>query len=134
MGWVKRDRHRYYYRSVRIGDDTGKLYFGRGEEAHDQAALDQLRRESRDRGIAEMADFMNLDAALARHHEIAMLMAHLYLLASGYHRHKGQWRKRRVKKQQTEPPPGGSLSPTTPHENGAPAQETGTRKQSSETK
>jgi hypothetical protein len=91
MGW----RGRYYYRSVRQGRRVLTEYRGAGDVAEMAAALDaeeraerQAEREARK---AELALDMEIDAA-GRQLRGALEAA---LLASGYHKHKGTWRRRR---------------------------------------
>lgn len=100
MSWETRARGtRYYTRSKRINGRIIRQYIGRGELAERLAAADRRDRERRamvrhqQRLERERAD---RDAApiIGLHDELDIL-TRAALLATGYHRHHGEWRRRR---------------------------------------
>ena len=97
MAWVKRGRQVVYYRSRRVGRRVERDYFS-GPEARLAAALDEARRaRRRAEAEARLAEWARLDVVfgpLARFSGLADLMARAVLLASGYYRHGGEWRRR----------------------------------------
>jgi hypothetical protein len=107
MGWETRGGHTYYYRKQREGRRVISTYCGRGEIATLFDALDELDRERRQQEAIERqlarSEFAELAATPM---ELTLLLAEARaaindaLTAAGYHQHKrGEWRKRRVKKE-----------------------------------
>jgi hypothetical protein len=101
MTLENRDGNLYYYRSVR--DKEGcprKVYVGAGELARIAAEADTMRRQMRDgereRGRAEVERLEALAAPLVEIDEVAEVLARAALVAGGYHRHKGEWRRGRT--------------------------------------
>jgi len=98
MGWEQRGNRTYYYTAERIGRKVVKHYCP-SSVAELAAALDVLAREKRDAAVEALrAECERLDAltvSLDPLSELADTLAAATLLAAGYHRHKGQWRKRR---------------------------------------
>jgi hypothetical protein len=100
MAWVQYGRHRYYCRSVRRGRRVLKEYY-KGVDAELAAALDQekqRRRRAEREGLRLAKEaWAAADEPLRRLIDLTDLLAHIALLAAGYHRHhKGEWRKRRA--------------------------------------
>jgi len=99
MAWEERSGSRYYYRSVREGKRVRKEYVGAGEAAELAAHADDTLRSVREleaaEGRAEVERLAELAAPVAQLCEMAEILARAELVASGYHRHKGQWRFRR---------------------------------------
>jgi len=95
----RRDGNLYYYRSVRDGEKVRKVYVGAGEFARLSAEGDILRRTDRKAQRAqEMAELGRLRALadpVLELVEAAEILARAYLIASGCHRHKGEWRRAR---------------------------------------
>ena len=101
MSWEQRGNATYYYRKVRRGNRVVSEYVGRGELAQAIARVDnstkcrreQARtaaRETRtkgDQGIRILLESEKMVQALVRG----------FLIAQGYHTHKGQWRRKREK-------------------------------------
>jgi hypothetical protein len=100
MSWEKRERGgRYYTRSRREGGRIVREYIGTGYVAELAARLDEIERDRREeerieqriaRSQAEAAE-----APIKALHEDVELLARGALLAAGYHRHHGQWRRKR---------------------------------------
>jgi hypothetical protein len=102
MGWEKRRNGYYYYRKRRVNGRVRSEYVGRGDVA--QISVEIIQDDQRDRKTGREArhcarqaeaeidrQLANVDAALS-----ALTNAHLH--AEGYHKHKGQWRKRHAAK------------------------------------
>jgi hypothetical protein len=111
MAWeTRRNGCRYYYRSVRVGGQVVKEYFGNGVAAQALARIDQtyavearLDRQARHRQRAEEAE---IEAMMAELDEVCELLVRATMLAAGYHQHaRGQWRKRRVQRVVPSPAP-----------------------------
>jgi hypothetical protein len=102
MAWEQRERGgRYYYQSER--DEDGKVrkrYIGSGELAELIAHAEETRRRAReakrDREREELERAEALAAPVLEVDEAAEVLARAVLLASGYHRHKGEWRRERT--------------------------------------
>ena len=99
MGWEKRGHRLYYYRKRREGKRVIPEYVGRGELAEAIATLDALDRHEQERERAALRDAREaqrgVDQAIDTAGELVRALARAVLFASGYHKHKGQWRKRR---------------------------------------
>jgi hypothetical protein len=101
MAWEEREHGgRYYTRSYR--DKDGRVrreYIGAGELARIAAEADTIRCSAqegeRERQRAEVERLEGLAATLAEIDEAAEVLARAALVASGYHRHKGEWRRAR---------------------------------------
>jgi hypothetical protein len=94
----------YYYRKSRIGGQVVSTYCGTGRQAEQCRLLDvQAMRERQAERLAT-ADalkrisepFAAFDQALDETEGQIRLLLDVALLTAGYHRHKGQWRKKRV--------------------------------------
>jgi hypothetical protein len=98
----RRDGRLYYYRSVRDGERVRKVYVGAGEFARICSETDILCRSSRRaRREQERAELERLEALIApvlELSEAAKGLAHAHLIAAGYHRHKGDYRRARGKR------------------------------------
>jgi len=99
MTLERRDRRLYYYRSVREGEQVRKVYVGAGEIARISHEGDILRRTGqeaeREREKAELKRLEALAAPVEELSEAADVLARAHLIASGYHRHKGEYRRAR---------------------------------------
>jgi hypothetical protein len=99
MAIESRGGRSYYYRKVREGGRVRSIYIGNGEPADLMQQMDQIERQVRqdereawksERGAMEAEDrevddwYGAIEAA-----------ADLALEAAGYHKHRGQWRRRR---------------------------------------
>jgi hypothetical protein len=99
MSLEKRDGSLYYYRSVRHGDTVRRVYVGSGELARiahegdvaERAAEERARREAE----LERERLEALAAPVEELSEAADILARAHLIAAGYHRHKGEWRRAR---------------------------------------
>lgn len=93
MAWERRKRGSWYYtRSRRVGGRVVRDYLGCGLlgqlAAENDEEARQVRREEREGPLAVEAALATLSPALD-----ALLVSTLE--GAGYHRHKGEWRRRR---------------------------------------
>jgi hypothetical protein len=100
LAWERRGSNLYYYQSERIDGRVRKKYVGAGEMAQAVAHADETIRRSRaahsERARVELEEAKTLASAGEELWEAAEILAAAELVASGYHRHKGQWRRRRA--------------------------------------
>jgi hypothetical protein len=98
----RRNGQLYYYRSARDGEKVRKVYVGAGEVARICSETDILRRSSRraqrEQGRAELGRLEAIFAPVLELSEAAEVLAHAHLIAAGYHRHKGEYRRARGKR------------------------------------
>src|SRR5688572_6774559 len=99
MGWEYRGNRLYYYHKKRVGQRVVSEYIGNGLSATLISELDREEREealyARAKWRAQKSEFKELEADLEDLTTIARALVHATLLTSGYHPHKGQWRKKR---------------------------------------
>jgi hypothetical protein len=98
--WERRQRGgRYYTRSRRINGRIERQYVGTGPFAEFVAQMDALKRQRRkeqNRAMREERESLEaLDRSLEELYEAARVLTQATLLAAGFHRHRGEWRKRR---------------------------------------
>ena len=105
MGWERRRRGPtggYYYESVRVDGRVRKRYLGRGDAGHQAADALQRRRQARTEASTLLQAEHNgtHEADLLAHmlREWAATLLSVELIAAGYHKHRGEWRKKRVQK------------------------------------
>jgi hypothetical protein len=101
MALEKRDGNLYYYRNVRDSEGRPKkVYVGAGEFARIASEQDTIRRTAQEaegeRQRAEVERLKALAAPLVQIDEAAEVLARAALVAAGYHRHKGEWRRERT--------------------------------------
>ena len=99
MAWERRGSNLYYYQSERVDGRVRKKYVGTGDVAEAIAHADGTIRRTRDvrreRGRARLEEARGLAAAGDELHEAAEILARAQMVAAGYHRRKGEWRRRR---------------------------------------
>jgi hypothetical protein len=99
MAWERRGNNLYYYRSVRDGGRVRKEYVGAGKIAQLVAHADETIRCSRqakaEREREDLARARELASRAAELDEVAEALARAEMVAAGYRRHKGEWRRRR---------------------------------------
>jgi hypothetical protein len=100
MAWEKRSGNRYYYQSERAEDGrVVKKYIGAGEVAELIAHADATRRRAREaRRAQEREELERMEALAAPVLEIekaADILARAHLIAGGYRKRKGEWRRGR---------------------------------------
>jgi hypothetical protein len=102
MSWEQRNGRSYFYRKVREGGRVRSKYVGSGIVAQICAGDDNDKR--RDRAAKHTADHAmrqaeaEIDRQLAGVESAIAAMTHATLFAAGYHKHNGQWRKKRHEK------------------------------------
>jgi hypothetical protein len=107
MAWERRGTkgRTYYYHSRRVGGRVVKEYVGSGWVGALAEAQVQHSRRQRADAAAERAvwqrDLAETDRALAELDRACHRLAEAALVAHGYHRHCGHWRRRRHGRQRT---------------------------------
>lgn len=98
MGWEKRKGGLYYYRSRRVGGRVRKEYCGPGifgqlaaEDDQAERAQREAERKAKREEITELVADPLTDYFAAVEHQVVR-----ELVAAGYHRHRGEWRKART--------------------------------------
>jgi len=100
MGWEYRGAAGpYYTRSLRRDGRVVREYLGCSDGARILAALDDAdreeRAEARARQLEERGEALAVEAALAELNGATELLMREALKGAGYHRHRGQWRRKR---------------------------------------
>ncbi len=99
MGWENRSGRQYYYRKVRHGSTVISEYMGSRELANLFFEMDELDREERAIRLRkwknEQNEIRTVDAEIAQLNRTLINLVTATLLISGYHPHKGQWRRLR---------------------------------------
>ena len=99
MGWEKRGNGWYYYRKRRAGRQVLSEYVGGGKRGEIAASLDAATREAREaheeRQRKERQTIIKIEEAGSAVGEAIRDVATAWLVAAGYHKHKGEWRRRR---------------------------------------
>ena len=99
MGWEKRGNGLYYYRKKRVGQRVKSEYMGTDSLADLYFAMDNKDRYERHITQTEWSEQRleadNLEADTEHLDEVIGGLVRAVLLTSGYHLHKGQWRKAR---------------------------------------
>lgn len=100
MAWETRGgQGRYYTRSKKRDGRVVREYIGTGPLAERIAGLDEAEREDRRERLQARrqlrADLAAADAPVAALHAEVDAMVEMALVAAGFHRHKGTWRRRR---------------------------------------
>lgn len=98
MAWEKRPGGRYYYRKKRIGRRVISEYVGAGLLAELIAELDQEERllaaEKQAAFEAEVKAERDLVKRLNETESEIMALVKAVILANGYYKHHGQWRRK----------------------------------------
>lgn len=99
MAWEERNGRMYYYRKKRIGKRVVSEYFGSGALAEALAVLDaedrkhaKMKRQEWKK-VKKEVKVINQEMDKAERLVRSLLRANMLL--SGFHPHKGMWRKRR---------------------------------------
>jgi hypothetical protein len=98
VGWEKRERGgRYYTRSLRENGCVVREYVGGGlvgEMASEADRIERERREAEERHHRREIECLEAFAAPVEElHEAAAVLALAHLIAAGYHRRKGEYRR-----------------------------------------
>lgn len=99
MAWEKRGNNLYYYQKKRLASQVYSHYIGKGELAEKIALMDLVARRTRDEGSMwlkrhkeELSLFDNQIDQMSLSVNQAV---DSFLTVSGFHKHRGQWRRRR---------------------------------------
>lgn len=110
VAWERRERGTgpYYYQSERgEAGRVRKRYVGAGDIAEVIAHNDETRRRAREAGRKQGRKELERMGALATPvlelDEAAAVLVRAHLIAAGYHRHKGEWRRARARKRDSSP-------------------------------
>jgi hypothetical protein len=106
VAWERRKRGGRYYTRTRRSPEDGRVvreYVGSGPFAEMIARLDRTKRELAEaereqeetRVRRELERLEALAAPVLEISEAAEILAHAHLVACGYHRHKGEYRRAR---------------------------------------
>ena len=99
MGWKTLNGRRYFYKSEREGRRVRSVYCGAGEAGQIMALTIQLDRDDREAERRErQAEREESDAeerAISDWFDGVQAAADAAMIAAGFHKHKGQWRRRR---------------------------------------
>jgi hypothetical protein len=99
VAWERRGGNLYYYQAEREDGRVRKRYIGAGELAeriaHADATIRRTRTERRERAQAEIEEAEGLASMADELNDATEVLARAEMLAAGYHRHKGEWRRRR---------------------------------------
>jgi hypothetical protein len=99
VAWERRGGNFYYYQSEREGGRVRKRYVGSGEIAeliaHADATIRRTRTERREGARAEIEEAEGLASMADELNDAAEVLVRAEMLAAGYHRRKGEWRRRR---------------------------------------
>ena len=110
MGWEVRRGRKYYYRSRRVDGRVVKEYFGSGAAAEEAARIDATaaaeKRRQRERLHEFITELAEINRRLDAQDVIVDAAVEAYMTAGGYHKCRGEWRKKRVKRDAPKPPTG----------------------------
>lgn len=100
MAWTTRKgKGRYYVRKYKDHGRVIRQYVGAGPFAEALAMSDVLAREEREERLADAREARRrereLDELLDELARATRTLTQGVLLSAGYHRHNGQWRRRR---------------------------------------
>jgi hypothetical protein len=99
MGWKTINGRRYYYKSKRVGSRVETAYFGAGESGSLMAQIDEFMRleKAADRWAEreEREESDTEERAVAEWFDDVQAVADGTMVEAGFHKHKGQWRRKR---------------------------------------
>lgn len=102
MGWEKRGKGMYYYTKKRVGKRVVSEYKGSGLFAQLFSELDNDKRLERNYNHTQRKEQKDKTTGINKDvdqlTELTDGLVRAVLLTSGYHPHKGQWRKSRYGK------------------------------------
>jgi hypothetical protein len=99
VAWERRGSNLYYYQGEREDGRVRKKYVGTGEVAemiaHADETIRRTRAERRARARSEIEEAEGLASMAEEANEAAEVLALSEMLAAGYHKRKGEWRRKR---------------------------------------
>ena len=94
MAWETRGRKKYYYRKERIGNRVYSIYIGDEMTGYIPAMEDEHKRILGEKPMDDtLYEGIEREKELNKMADQIELVVNSILLISGYHCHKGQWRK-----------------------------------------
>ena len=100
MGWEKRGSGQHYYRKKRVNGRVVSEYVGAGILAEATQMLDQIEKEKTDLEKTEQQiekeQAAAIDQAIDQNLESIGELIKGVLIDHGYHKVKGEWRKKRA--------------------------------------
>jgi hypothetical protein len=99
MGWKRINGREYYYRCEREAGRVTTTYLGAGDLGRLSEILDaELRAErvaEREEARVEREEAAAEERAISEWFDGVQAVADAAMVAVGYHKHKGQWRRKR---------------------------------------
>lgn len=99
MAWETRGNSSYYYRKRRIGKKVVSEYIGKGIFVEEVANSDleeiQRKNEALEANKQAIREIETLSLKVAQIEYLTKRIVRGFLIASGFHNHKGEWRKKR---------------------------------------
>ena len=99
MAWKTINGRRYYYKSERAGGRVKSTYFGAGESGTlmaNMVAFERLERAADREELREQREeFMAEETVVSEWFDGVQAVADAAIIAAGFHKHKGQWRRKR---------------------------------------
>jgi hypothetical protein len=99
MGWKTINGRRYYYKSERVGGRVQTTYFGAGESGLLMSLLHLEDRAEREAELeakrAEREEYDVEDRVVSNWFDDVQAVADAAIVGAGFHKHKGQWRRKR---------------------------------------
>ena len=93
MAWEARGKKKYYYRKKRIGNKVRSIYIGNEIRGKNPATEDENKRKSGEKQSCWLYECLEKEKDLDKMADHVELVVNSIFLISGYHCHKGQWRK-----------------------------------------
>ena len=93
MAWEERNGKYYYYRKKRVGRRVVSQYVGSGAVAKIAHMQDLLNEAERIKIRSLQEEALNIDRKVDEVCRMIRVLMYSTLLISGFHTHKGQWRK-----------------------------------------
>ncbi len=95
MGRKTIDGRRYDYKTEPEGGRVKTTYFGAGESGLLMSLLGREDRAERDERRAKREENRAEEQAVAEWFDDVQAVADAAMIAAGFHKHKGQWRRKR---------------------------------------
>lgn len=97
MSWETRGNNSYYYQKKRVNGKVVSEYVGKGFLAQEIALMDLAERQERNKEAEvmkkESTELKLLDQQVTQVTSFIKQLLEGVLIISGFHKHKGQWRK-----------------------------------------
>ncbi|MBU2034889.1 MAG: hypothetical protein ABH882_01415 [Candidatus Omnitrophota bacterium] len=99
MAWETRGNNKYYYRKKKVNGKVTSEYVGKGLVAQEIALRDLAERQERNKKAEaikkEKTDLQLLDEQVTQVTSFIKQVLENALIVYGFHKHNGQWRKKR---------------------------------------